>query len=106
MCSGLVDENTGLGITIQSSPLEDLESLIIPLRIHSGVSEQITVRIAESDFPRSTDVYIEDIDNKTFTSQNTSDFVITPSEALDATGRFSLRFSMESLPMLENELDD
>jgi hypothetical protein len=104
--SELVDENTGLDMAIQSLPLEDLETLIIPLGIHSNAGEQITVSIAESDLPTSTDVYLEDRDTNTFTLLSTSDFLITPNEVLNTTGRFFLRFSTESLTTLENELDD
>ena len=104
--SELVDENTGLDMDIQSLPLENLETMVIPLGIRSNAGEQITVSIAESDLPTSTDVYLEDRDNNTFTLLNTTDFVITPNEDLNATGRFFLRFSAESLSTSENELDD
>ncbi|RED42122.1 putative secreted protein (Por secretion system target) [Winogradskyella eximia] len=104
--SELVNENTGLDMAIQSLPFEDLDTMIIPLGINSNMGEQITVSIAASDLPVSTDVYLEDRDNNTFTLLTTNDFVITPSEALSNTGRFYLRFSSESLSTSENELDD
>jgi hypothetical protein len=104
--SELVDESTGLDLAIQSLPLDNLETMIIPLGIHSSSGEQITVSIAESDLPASTEVYLEDRVNNTFTLLTTSDFVYTPTEALNDTGRFYLRFSTESLATTENELED
>jgi hypothetical protein len=103
--SELVDENTGLDMAIQSLPLENLETMVIPLGIRSNAGEQITVSIAESDLPTSTDVYLEDRDTNSFILLNTSDFVLTPNEALNDTGRFYLRFSAETLTTAENELD-
>jgi hypothetical protein len=104
--SELVTENTGLDMAIQSLPFEDLATMIIPLGIHSNIGEQITVSISESDLPANMEVYLEDGDNNTFTLLNTSDFVLTPSIALNDTGRFYLRFSMETLTATEHELDD
>jgi hypothetical protein len=104
--SELVEENTGADMAIQSLPFENLDTLIIPIGIHSNAGEQITVSISQSDLASTTDVYLEDRDNNTFTLLTTSDFVITPSETLDAIGRFYLRFSAGSLSISENELDN
>ena len=104
--SELVDVNTGLDMAIQSLPFENLETMVIPIGIHSNAGEQIRVLIAESNLPVSIDVYLEDRQNNTFTLLTAIDFVMTPNEVLDATGRFYLRFSSEALSNSENEWDD
>jgi hypothetical protein len=103
--SELVDANTSLDMAIQSLPFENLETMVIPLGIHSHANEQITVSIAESGLPTHIDVYIEDRQNNTFTLLTASDFVITPDETLAATGRFYLRFSAETLNTVGSEFD-
>jgi hypothetical protein len=103
--SELVDANTGIDMAIQSLPFENLETIVIPLGIHSNANEQITVSIAESGLPTHMDVYLEDRENNTFTLLTASDFVITPDATLDAIGRFYLRFSTETLNTVGSELD-
>jgi hypothetical protein len=103
--SELVDANTGIDMAIQSLPFENLETIVIPLGIHSNANEQITVSIAESGLPTHMDVYLEDRENNTFTLLTAGDFVITPDSTLDAIGRFYLRFSTETLNTVGSELD-
>ena len=104
--SELVEDNTGIDMAIQSLPNEDFESIVIPLGINSNASEQITVSILESDLLASTDVFLEDRLNNTFTLLNQTDFVMTPNLNLVGTGRFFLRFADETLGTSENELED
>ena len=104
--SELVEENAGIHMAIQSLPNEDFESMVIPLGINSNANEQITVSISESDLLASTDVFLEDRLNNTFTLLNQTDFVITPNVDLTSTGRFFLRFADETLETSENEIDD
>ena len=101
----MVEGNAGLDLAIQSLPLDDFETISIPLGIHSNAGEQITVSIAASDLPTATAVYLEDRDTNTFTLLSAGDLVMTPNAALNATGRFFLRFSEESLSTAENTLD-
>ncbi|WP_323788179.1 lamin tail domain-containing protein [Psychroserpens sp.] len=104
--SELVEDNTGVDMAIQSLPNEDFESIVIPLGINSNANEQITVSISESNVPASTDVYLEDRLNNTFTLLNQTDFVMTPNENLVGTGRFYLRFADETFGTSENEFDN
>lgn len=104
--SQLVEENVGIAMAIQSLPNDDFESMVIPLGINSNANEQITVSISESDLQASTDVFLEDRLNNTFTLLSQTDFVITPNEDLSGSGRFFLRFAEETLSTSEIGFDD
>lgn len=106
MYSHLLQDNQGVDFAIQSLPYENLSTMEIPLGIHSNANEQITVSILESNLPASTDVFLEDRLNNTFTLLNQTDFILTPNIDLVDTGRFYLRFSTESLGTNENELEN
>ena len=93
----MADASTGLDLAIQSLPFEHVETMEIPLGIHSNAGTQITVSISESNLPANMDVYLEDRHNNTFTQLTTSEFVITPNETLNGIGRFYLRLSSETL---------
>lgn len=104
--SELVEDNIGIDMAIQSLPNEDFESMVIPIGVNSIANEQITVSISETDIPESTDVFLEDRLNNTFTLLNQTDFVMTPNEDLVGTGRFFLRFSAETLATPESVFDN
>lgn len=103
--SELVEDNAGLDMAIQSLPPDNLETMIVPIGIHSSAGQQITIRISESQFPSSTDIFLEDRLNGSFTLLSSTDFVMTPTTALTGTGRFYLRFSDETLSTTTPEFD-
>ena len=104
--SELVEDNAGIDMVIQSLPNDNFESMIIPIGINSNANEQITVSISETDLPETTEVFLEDRLNNTFTLLSQTDFVMTPTENLVDIGRFFLRFSDETLGTIDNAFND
>ncbi len=95
--SYLVEENTGLPMVIQSLGETDYADIQIPLGINANAGEQISISIAENTLPSTIEVYLEDLVTQTTVLLNTSDYVLTPSNALNTTGRFFLRFTDSAL---------
>uniref|UniRef100_UPI0033913F2B T9SS type A sorting domain-containing protein n=1 Tax=Winogradskyella sp. 3972H.M.0a.05 TaxID=2950277 RepID=UPI0033913F2B len=50
-------------------------------------------------------VYLEDTLTNTITLLTTGEYIITPNQDIDGTGRFYLRFEEDALSTVENELD-
>ncbi|WP_405574794.1 reprolysin-like metallopeptidase [Winogradskyella sp. Asnod2-B02-A] len=104
--SHLVENSTGLDMSIQSVSFNDLNnSLIIPLGINATQGEQITVSMPNITLPTDVEVYLEDNLTNTFTLLNSNDYSFTPSDNLSGTGRFYLRFEAEALDVNDNELN-
>jgi N-acetylneuraminic acid mutarotase len=95
--SYLVEDNAGLPMVIQSLGETDYADVQIPLGINANVGEQISISISENTLPSTIDVYLEDLLLQTTVLLNTSDYVLTPSNALSTTGRFFLRFTDSAL---------
>jgi len=95
--SHLVQDNTGLPIALQALSDTDYNNVIIPLGVNANMSEQLTFSIVENTLPASIEVYLDDTLTSTSTLLNASDYVLTPSEDLNGTGRFYLRFSNSAL---------
>ena len=95
--SHLVQDNTGLPIALQALSATDYNNVIIPLGVNANMSEQLTFSIVENTLPASIEVYLDDTLTSTSTLLNASDYVLTPSEDLNGTGRFYLRFSNSAL---------
>ena len=103
--SQLVEENQGLDMAIQSVSLNDLNNnLIIPLGINASQGMQISVSMLNSTLPNDVDVYLEDNLANTFTLLNSNTYVFNADSNISGTGRFNLRFEVNTLGT--NEIDD
>jgi hypothetical protein len=105
MFTHLVQENTGLPFAIQALGQTDYDNVSIALGVNANQGEQLTFSIAENTLPATIEVYLDDTLTSTSTLLNTSDYVLTPAEALNGTGRFYLRFSNSTLSTSENNLE-
>lgn len=103
--SHLVQDNTGLPIALQALSDTDYNNVIIPLGVNANMSEQLTFNIVENTLPASIEVYLDDTLTSTSTLLNTSDYVLTPTEDLNGTGRFYLRFSNSALSITDSDYD-
>ncbi|WP_426431353.1 T9SS type A sorting domain-containing protein [Winogradskyella sp. HB-48] len=101
----LVQQNMGLPFAIQALGQTDYDNVTIALGVNANMGEQLTFSIAESTLPSSIDVYLDDTLTSTSTLLNASDYVLTPSEDLNGTGRFYLRFSNSALSTSDSNLD-
>ncbi|MDG5490678.1 GEVED domain-containing protein, partial [Psychroserpens sp. SPM9] len=95
--SHLVEENQGRNYGVQSIGNTNLSDVAIPLGVHVSQGQQVTIRISETTLNESTEVYLEDVLNNTFTLLNTSDYTFTTNTNVTGTGRFFLRFAETTL---------
>ncbi len=94
----LVADNQGKKYQVQSLPLSDLESLIIPLGVKIEAGRTATFSIENTNVPSNINVYIEDKQNNSFTLLHTdANFSFTPENNLDGVGRFYIHTNTNSL---------
>ncbi|MGR7813238.1 T9SS type A sorting domain-containing protein [Lacinutrix undariae] len=103
--SHLVQDNQGRAMLVQSLSDNDLTNVTIALGVNANQGEQMTFSINASTIPETVQVYLEDNVTNTFTLLNTGDYTITPSETINGTGRFFLRYADSALNTVENELN-
>ncbi|WP_138433374.1 T9SS type A sorting domain-containing protein [Winogradskyella algicola] len=95
--SHLVEENMDVPFATQAIGKTDYNDTTIALGVNANMGEQLTFSIAENTMPASIEVYLDDTLTSTSTLLNAADYVLTPSEDLNGTGRFYLRFSNSAL---------
>lgn len=95
--SHLVEDNINVPFATQAIGETDYNDTTIALGVNANMGEQLTFSITENTLPTSIEVYLDDTLTSTSTLLNTSDYVLTPSEDLNGTGRFYLRFSNSAL---------
>ena len=94
----LVADSQGKKYQVQSLPLSDLESLIIPLGVKIEAGRTATFSIENTNVPSNINVYIEDKQNNSFTLLHTdANFSFTPENNLDGVGRFYIHTNTNSL---------
>ena len=87
----LVEESQGKKYQVQSLPLSDLESSIIPLGVTVEAGKTATFSIENTNVPSNINVYIEDKQDNSFTLlEADANFSFTPENNLDGIGRFYL----------------
>ncbi|WP_198658893.1 T9SS type A sorting domain-containing protein [Winogradskyella tangerina] len=104
--SHLVQNNTGLPMALQALSDTDYNDVIIPLGVNANAGEELTFSITENTLPSDINVYLEDNVTNTFTLLNDSDYIFTPLNSLNGTGRFYLRFSANVLSIDDSDLTD
>ena len=105
--TNLIEDNTGLGISIQALPYEDFNDVIVPLGIKAKAGIELSISIDElSTIPSNINVYLEDIQNNTLTLLNTADFKFTPTTDLNSADRFNVRYSSKTLSLGDLDVND
>ena len=95
--SHLVEDNEGHPMTIQAFSNYNVNDVVVPLGCHGSQGTAITFELFEAELPNDLYVYLEDTLLQTFTLLNTDSYNVTPTEDLNGTGRFYLRFSNDTL---------
>lgn len=105
--TNLLNGDTGVQMAIQSLPYSSLNNVSIPLGINMDAGTQFTLELNDvySLLPDGIDLYLDDTLENTSTLLNSGNYVLTPSEDLNGTGRFYLRFSNSSLSTSDSNLD-
>jgi hypothetical protein len=97
--TNLLADNQGEKYQIQSLPIADMETMIVPLGIKAAAGKEITFTAEAMNLPTEVKVYLEDRATNTITrldEANTS-YKVTLNDALDGTGRFYLHTKASSV---------
>ena len=85
----LVEEDEGHGMVINAMGLDAMENAVIPLVINQSAGQEFRVNLHTATIP-DPNVYLEDVEEGTFTNLYEGDFVYTPTSDLSGVGRLTL----------------
>lgn len=94
----LVSDNQGKNYQVQSLPISEMESMVIPVGVIAEAGKELIFSLEQTNFPTDVKVYLEDRIANTYnelTASNT--FKVTLSEAFNDVGRFYLHASKSAL---------
>ena len=92
----LVEEDEGYGIAINAMGLDAMENAVIPLVINQLADQEFRVNLHTATIP-DPNVYLEDVEEGTFTNLYEGDFVMTPTSDLSGVGRFFIHMSADTM---------
>ncbi|SDT97894.1 Por secretion system C-terminal sorting domain-containing protein [Polaribacter sp. Hel1_33_78] len=99
----LVADSQGKKYQVQSLPISEMESIVIPVGVIAEAGKELTFSIEQTNFPTDVKVYLEDRVAKTFNELTDSKtFKVTLSEALNDVGRFYMHASKSALNIDDN----
>ena len=101
----LVENDTGIPLALQALHPDDMYNISIPLGVNANANETLSFDIIDATIPSAIKVYLEDTLTNTTTLLTEESYQITPSQNLNGTGRFYLRFEDESLSETTPELE-
>ncbi|WP_088323991.1 T9SS type A sorting domain-containing protein [Polaribacter tangerinus] len=90
--TNLIENNDGKKFQVQSLPIAEMETIIVPVGVKADAGKEITFTAEAMNLPRDTKVFLEDRFTNTITrldEANTS-YKVTLNDALNGTGRFFL----------------
>jgi hypothetical protein len=92
----LVEEDEGYGMAINAMGLDAMENVVIPLVINQSAGQEFRINLHTSTIP-DPNLYLEDIEEGTFTNLYDSDFVYVPTSDLSGVGRFFLHMTADTM---------
>ena len=92
----LVDEDEGHGLSINAMGIDAMENAVIPLVINQSAGQEFRVNLHTATIP-DPNVYLEDVEEGTFTNLYEGDFVYTPTSDLSGVGRFFIHMSADTM---------
>jgi hypothetical protein len=99
----LVDENQGKKYQVQSLPLSELSSVVVPLGIIADAGKELRFSLETANFPSDVTVYLEDRLNNSFNKiSNGKTFKITLDAASNDVGRFYVHASKTALSVADD----
>ena len=103
----LVSDNQGKNYQVQSLPISEMESMVIPVGVIAEAGKELTFSLEQTNFPTDVKVYLEDRLANTYNElTNSKTFKVTLSEALNDVGRFYLHASKSSLSLDDNAVSE
>ena len=92
----LIEEDEGHGMAINAMGLDAMENAVIPLVINQAAGQEFRVNLHTATIP-DPNVYLEDVEEGTFTNLYEEDFVYTPTSDLEGVGRFFIHMSADTM---------
>ena len=92
----LVEEDEGYGMAINAMGLDAMESAVIPLVINQSAGQEFRINLHTATIP-DPNVYLEDVEEGTFTNLYEGDFVYTPTSDLSGVGRFFIHMTADTM---------
>jgi hypothetical protein len=90
--TNLVENNEGKKYQVQSLPIDEMETMIVPVGVKAAAGKEITFTAEAINLPGDVKVFLEDRVTNTFTrlDEANSSYKVTLNDALNGTGRFFL----------------
>ena len=92
----LVENDEGFNFAHQQLPVSAMENAVIPLVINQSAGQEFRVNLFTATIP-DPNVYLEDVEEGTFTNLYEGDFVYTPTSDLEGVGRFFIHMSADTM---------
>ena len=92
----LVEEDEGYGMAINAMGLDAMENAVIPLVINQSAGQEFRINLFTATIP-DPNVYLEDVEEGTFTNLYEEDFVYTPTSDLEGVGRFFIHMTADTM---------
>jgi hypothetical protein len=92
----LIDEDEGHGLAINAMGVEAMQNAVIPLVINQAAGQEFRINLHSATIP-DPNIYLEDVEEGTFTNLYEEDFVLTPTSNLSEVGRFFIHMSADTM---------
>ena len=92
----LVENDEGFNFAHQQLPISAMENAVIPLVINQSAGQEFRINLFTATIP-DPNVYLEDVEEGTFTNLYEEDFVYTPTSDLEGVGRFFIHMSADTM---------
>ena len=92
----LAEEDEGFGMAINAMGLDAMDNTVIPLVINQAAGQEFRINLFTATIP-DPNVYIEDVEEGTFTNLYEGDFVYTPTSDLEGIGRFFIHMTADTM---------
>ena len=92
----LVENDEGFNFAHQQLPVSAMENAVIPLVINQSAGQEFRINLHTATIP-DPNVYLEDVEEGTFTNLYEGDFVLTPTSDLEGVGRFFIHMSADTM---------
>ena len=96
LMSRLLEEDEGIGFTINAMGLENANDAVIPLVVNRESGSDFRISIDTFGIDADTNVYLEDNENGTMTLLNEEDFELTTQNSLSGAGRFFVHLTQDT----------
>ena len=96
LMSRLLEEDEGVGFTINAMGLENANDAVIPLVVNRESGSDFRISIDTFGIDADTNVYLEDNENGTMTLLNEEDFELTTQNSLSGAGRFFVHLTEDT----------